>query len=192
MRNPDCDRVSFPYPATIPDLFLIKGRAELIADRVVVYPLMGEASGCAKVEILVALDDHSRRCPGSEAYGGTVVYAVPRMASGRQSFSPDVSFHANPPWNETAMWVEGPPTFAVEIRVWEDYQSDTEPDRASKRADYFEAGTLVVWDVDPEAETVTKYAATDPLAPVVFRRGDVADAEPAVPGWRLAVDDVFA
>ena len=41
-------------------------------------------------------------------------------------------------------------------------------------------------------QTVTKYAAADPLTPTVFRRGDVADAEPAVPGWRLSVDDVFA
>jgi hypothetical protein len=28
--------------------------------------------------------------------------------------------------------------------------------------------------------------------PVVFRRGQIADAELAVPGWRMAVDDVFA
>jgi len=26
----------------------------------------------------------------------------------------------------------------------------------------------------------------------VFRRGDIADAVPAVPGWRMAVDGVFA
>ena len=57
--------------------------------------------------------------------------------------------------------------------------------------DYFEAGTLVVWDVDPLAATVTVYRAVDPFNPVVFHRGDVADAEPAVPGWTMLVDDVF-
>jgi Uma2 family endonuclease len=61
-----------------------------------------------------------------------------------------------------------------------------------KRKDYFFAGTQVVWDVDPKAETVTVYRLADPLTPVVFRRGDTADAEPAVPGWRLKVDDIFA
>jgi len=25
----------------------------------------------------------------------------------------------------------------------------------------------------------------------VFRRGEVADAEPAVPGWRMPVDELF-
>ena len=63
---------------------------------------------------------------------------------------------------------------------------------AAKRADYFAAGTLAVWDVDPEAETVAVYRAETPTSPVVYRRGEVAEAEPAVPGWRLAVDAIFA
>jgi len=31
----------------------------------------------------------------------------------------------------------------------------------------------------------------DQPQPRVHRRGEVADAEPAVPGWRLPVDDLF-
>ena len=46
--------------------------------------------------------------------------------------------------------------------------------------------------VDPVAGVVTKYAAADPLTPVAFAAGSVADAEPAVPGWTLAVDALFA
>jgi Uma2 family endonuclease len=49
-----------------------------------------------------------------------------------------------------------------------------------------------VWDVDPLAETVTVYRAANPTQRDVFRRGQIADAEPAVPGWRIAVDEVFA
>ena len=63
---------------------------------------------------------------------------------------------------------------------------------AEKRADYFAAGTQVVWDVDLLAEDVVrKYSASDPEHPIVFRRGEVADAEPAVPGWIMRVDDLF-
>jgi hypothetical protein len=37
------------------------------------------------------------------------------------------------------------------------------------------------------------YRNGDALQPAaVFGPGDTADAEPAVPGWRLAVDDLFA
>ena len=64
---------------------------------------------------------------------------------------------------------------------------------ARKRADYFAAGTLVVWDVDLiGADTVKVYRASDPAHPTIYRRGDIAEAEPAVPGWTMPVDDLFA
>ena len=63
---------------------------------------------------------------------------------------------------------------------------------AAKRADYFEAGTAVVWDVDTIREVVRKYRADAPDRPILFVRGQEADAEPAVPGWRMAVDRLFA
>jgi Uma2 family endonuclease len=63
---------------------------------------------------------------------------------------------------------------------------------AAKRADYFAAGTLVVWDVDVlRDEVVRVYQASDATAPAVYRRGEVADAEPAVPGWQMPVDELF-
>jgi hypothetical protein len=46
--------------------------------------------------------------------------------------------------------------------------------------------------VDLQSEDVVKsYKASDPDNPVIFRRGEIADAEPAVPGWRMAVDELF-
>ena len=69
-------------------------------------------------------------------------------------------------------FIDGAPTFAVEVRSEEDYGPAAQREMAAKRADYFEAGTLVVWDVDPVARTI-------------------ADAEPAVPGWKVSVDDIF-
>ena len=87
---------------------------------------------------------------------------------------------------------DGVPVFAVEVRSENDYGRAAERDMAEKRADYFRAGTLVVWDVDPVAETVAVYRADAPEQPTVYRRGEVADAEPAAPGWRMAVDEAFA
>jgi Uma2 family endonuclease len=89
-------------------------------------------------------------------------------------------------------FVDGPPTFAVEVRSEHDYGPAKDQDYSDKRKDYFFAGTLAVWDVDPVGETVTLYRASDPITPIVFRPGDIADAEPAVPGWRLKVDELFA
>ena len=63
---------------------------------------------------------------------------------------------------------------------------------ATKRADYFEAGTLVVWDVDSVNNLVRKYLCHDPDEPVLFLPGREADAEPAVPGWTMSVERIFA
>jgi hypothetical protein len=46
--------------------------------------------------------------------------------------------------------------------------------------------------VDPVHELVRKYRADSPDQPTLFARGQEADAEPAVPGWRMPVDRIFA
>jgi len=114
------------------------------------------------------------------------------LPNGRQSFQPDASYYIGPAPYDEESFIEGVPTFAAEVRSEHDYTPAKDRDYAAKRADYFAAGTPVVWDVDYRAQTVSKYTAADPLTTVVFRRGDVADAEPAVPGWRPAVDDILA
>ena len=82
--------------------------------------------------------------------------------------------------------------FAVEVRSPEDYGPVAERAMAAKRADYFAAGSLVVWDVDVFRDGVVRvYRADDPLTSTMFRRGEHADAEPAVPGWSMPVDDLF-
>jgi len=49
-----------------------------------------------------------------------------------------------------------------------------------------------VWDVDVlRSEVGRVYRATDPDSPKVYRRGDLAEAEPAVPGWKMPVEDLF-
>lgn len=67
-----------------------------------------------------------------------------------------------------------------------------EMDRAAKRADYFAAGTRVVWDVDLLSDnSVRVYRSSNPNTPTLYHRGEIAEADPAVPGWTMAVDDLF-
>ena len=89
-------------------------------------------------------------------------------------------------------FLEGAPIFAVEVRSKTIYGPAAEQAMAAKRTDYFACGTLVVWDVDLLTEDVVKvYRASNPDNPTIYRRGDIAEAEPAVPGWRMPVDDLF-
>src|SRR5438876_3468077 len=89
-------------------------------------------------------------------------------------------------------FLTGAPRFAVEVRSESDYGPAAERRLARKRADYFAAGTLAVWDVDLLGTVVVRvYRAREPARPTVYRRGEVAEAEPAVPGWSMPVDDLF-
>src|SRR5262249_7924618 len=118
-------------------------------------------------------------------------FTVPTLSSGRQSFCPDAAFFAGPLPVNRMRFVQGAPTFAVEVCSENDYGPAAEADMATKRADYFEAGTQVVWDVDPIARAVRKVTANQPGQPTVFSAGETADAEPAVHGWRMPVDVMF-
>ena len=78
------------------------------------------------------------------------------------------------------------------MRSENDYGPKAEREIEAKRTDYFAAGTLVVWDVDLLSPDVIKsYHRDQPNNPKIYRRGEIADAEPAVQGWRMPVDDLF-
>jgi Uma2 family endonuclease len=181
-----------PPRATIDDLYKVEGKAELIGGRIVEFMPTGRRPSRVASNIFMSLFAFSRRTGRGEAFNDNLGYAVPELPSGRESFSPDASYYAGPLPADEMRFIEGPPTFAVEVRSENDYTQGAEQDMAAKRTDYFAAGTIVVWDVDPIAETVTVYRAADPTSPTPYRRGDMAEADPAVPGWVMAVDDVFA
>ena len=51
----------------------------------------------------------------------------------------------------------------------------------------------MVWDLDVLKDEVVKvYRANDPDNPTIYRRSDITEAEPAVPGWTMLVDDLLA
>jgi Uma2 family endonuclease len=174
--------------ATIEDLYKVDGKAELVDGQIVLMSPTGHLPSRASLTIATSLRAHERQIGKGFAYGDNAGFRVnlPR----RKSFSPDAAFHTGEP---TGMkFLEGAPVFAAEVRSEEDYGPAAEATMRRKRADYFAAGTQVVWDVDLLDEDVARvYRATDPEHPTIYRRGDFAEAEPAVPGWRMLVDELF-
>jgi Uma2 family endonuclease len=177
--------------ATIDDLYHTEGRAELINGRIVHLGPNGWLTGRIVGRIAHSLSDHAESIGQGEVHTSTIAYVVGPLASGRRSFSPSTSYYLGPLPVNPMSFIEGPPTLAVEVRSEGDYGPTAEEELAAKRADYFEAGTKVVWDVDPLAEVIYIYRAGASDRPQVLHRGDVADAEPAVEGWRIEVDRVF-
>ncbi len=175
--------------ATIEDLYKVDGKAELVNGEIIEFMATGYEPGYAGDEIYVALRNYVRRIGIGRAIGDNKGFHV--YLPNRQSFSPDAAYHLGE--NTGMRFLEGAPVFAVEVRSENDYGVNAEIAISEKRADYFAAGTQVVWDVDLlSRDVVRKYTPQNPDTPQIFRKGEIADAEPAVPGWTMLVDDLFA
>ncbi len=172
--------------ATLADLYKVEGQAELIAGRIVRLPGHGLRIGRIAGVIVRSLMNDKERVGIGEVFTSTLGYAVPILTSGRESFCADVSYYIGPFPDNPMAFIDGPPTFAVEIRDEVDHEPGAEVALAAKRADYF-----VVWDVDALGERIQVYRPENPTESITFARGEIANAEPAVPGWEIAVDDVF-
>ncbi|MEK6299456.1 MAG: Uma2 family endonuclease [Acidobacteriota bacterium] len=175
--------------ATIEDLYSLPGhaKAEIVDGEILLMSPTGEMPNRAGGSIYISLRQHEGKTPG-RAYTDNVGFLVD--LPNRESFSPDAAWYVGP--TNGMKFLQGAPVFAVEVRSEYDYGPAAERAMAEKRADYFAAGTQVVWDVDLLSPEVIKcYDANTPETPRVFRRGEIADAEPAVPGWKMPVDELF-
>lgn len=171
------------------ELSRLDSKAEIVEGEIRRMPPTGEEPSLSSFEIAASLRDHARGTGHGRAFADNATFRVD--LPNRKSFSPDAAFIDRPRSGSMGA-VNGAPLFAVEVRSENDYGPTAEVEMAQKRADYFAAGTQVIWDVDLLGEDVVrKYTAAEPDQPVIFRHGEVADAEPAVPGWRMGVDGMF-
>ena len=174
-------------PATIADLYQVEGKAEIINGEMRHFMATGGIPNRAGYRICRSLDDYEQVNGGGYAVADNAGFHV--NLPYRESFSPDAAWWTG---ELTMRFFEGAPAFAAEVRSEGDYGPAAEREMSAKRRDYFAAGTLVVWDVDLLGEDVVRvYRADEPDAPAIYRRGDIAEAEPAVPGWRMNVNELF-
>jgi Uma2 family endonuclease len=172
--------------ATIDDLHRFSGKAEIVHGRLVIMTPAGGLHGYASGAIFASLREHARRTGRGHALPDNVAFIV--KLPQRRSFCPDASYFVGP---LDADFVQGPPIFAVEVRSKGEYGPAAEARLAAKRRDYFDAGTLVVWDVDILRNRVVRVHRPAARDAAVYGRGEIAEAEPAVPGWSMPVDDLF-
>ena len=174
--------------ATLEDLWNFDGPAELINGEIV--PVTGTqfGPGEAAFRIRLSLHLHAREQGGGFAISESVTFVLQTPRT--QALRPDVAWFVGEVAKDEVVY--GAPALAVEIRSKGDYGLTAERKMKLKRGLYFAAGAQVVWDVDVLREGwIRAYHAADPENPVVFHRGEVADAEPAVPGWRFPVNELF-
>lgn len=176
--------------ATIEDLYYVPDnrKAEIVNGEVVIMSPTGAAPNFAGGEIFASLREFSRKTKLGRAVTDNAGFKVDLPH--RESLSPDAAFYIG---KASGMkFFEGAPVFAAEVRSENDYGPKAEREIARKIADYFASGTQVVWDVDLLSnDTIKVYRASDPNQPTLYGRGEIAEAEPAVPGWAMPVDSLF-
>lgn len=172
-------------------LYHVPGKAEIVDGRIVLMSPTGYVPGRAAFRILMSLGAYEEERNGGRALGDNVGFIV--NLPKRRSFSPDAAWYTGDADSAGMKFLQGAPAFAAEVRSENDYGARAERAIAAKIRDYFAAGTQVVWDVDPQGDgVVCVYRRSEPGRATVYHRGDVAEAEPAVPGWRLPVDRLFS
>jgi Uma2 family endonuclease len=82
-------------------------------------------------------------------------------------------------------YLETIPDLVVEVRS----KNDTQPAVERKIEDYLTAGVRVVWDVDPTQRTVAAHRRG--RNPQIFTEADTLTIEEIIPGFQVAVRDVF-
>jgi len=80
----------------------------------------------------------------------------------------------------------GGPDLAVEVLS----PSNRASTMKRKIAQYFAAGTRLIWVVDPKAKMITVHAPA--REPVTLREGDALDGEDVLPGFRYSIAQLFA
>jgi Uma2 family endonuclease len=155
---------------------------ELVRGRVVREPRPARPHGRLQVRIsrLLAewVDGHGRGEVTSES--GYVLFEEPATVRG-----PDIAVSLSPSDADVGGWTLGPPDVAVEISS----PSDTSSAMQAKVLDYLQAGTSLVWIVDPSARTVTVYRPDGSAA--LLREGDLLVGEDVLPGFSISLLDLF-
>ena len=105
--------------------------------------------------------------------------------------APDVSFVARLRFLGGRFPQTGYPNVAPDLVVEVLSPGNTAEEMRQKRANFFAAGTLRVWQIDPLTETAEFFdpAAPDDATPVP--EGGVLDAGAALPGFALQLTDLF-
>ena len=96
-----------------------------------------------------------------------------------------VAADSRPDRPREARYIDGPPVLVVEVLSPSDKQQEIE----DKVADFLDAGVSIVWIVAPRFSTVTVYRPD--AKPQLFNADQELSGEPFLPGFRVAVADLF-
>jgi Uma2 family endonuclease len=153
---------------------------ELVDGEVRVSPAGGR-HGQVSVNVLVALDAHVRPRRLGVVLDSSTGFRLPGRKPGQKDVrSPDVSFVATgrlPDDKAPAGFIELAPDLAVEVLSPDDRMRDV----LDKVGEFLDAGTRLVWVLDPERRAAAAYRSLTDVRHLA--EDDSLDGEAVIPGF---------
>jgi Uma2 family endonuclease len=178
-----------PGTATEQDVLDIERRENRLCE-LVDGVLVEKAMGYRESLLAVALIEFIRAFVRPRNLGlVTAPDGMIRLASGLVRM-PDVAFVSWKRLPNRRIPAEPIPNLAPDLAVEVLSESNTEKEMQRKLREYFQAGVVLVWFVDPKTRAVTVYTAVDQF--VVLHEADTLDGGTVLPGFTLSLRELFA
>ncbi|HEX5939223.1 MAG TPA: Uma2 family endonuclease [Dehalococcoidia bacterium] len=166
---------------TLPDVH----RYELVDGDLIELPPPGESHGIIEGEVFAALREYAR----SSGLGRALVETSFVLSRDPDTvLTPDVSFISKErvrPLEKAASFVEGSPELAVEVLS----PTNSRAEIRFKVSRYLEAGSTMVWVVDPTSRSVSVYRPGSDI--LVYSSEAELTGEDVLPGFRCRVAQFF-
>ena len=175
-----------PLPLVTADELLAmgRGRRELIRGEVIEMTPAGSEHGRIALTIAAHLWNWVMPRGLGTVHGADTGFVLQRGPDTVRA--PDAAFIQAAHVVKTPKFHPGAPDLAVEVLSPDDRPSELR----ARIHDYFGAGTIEIWVVSPKSRTVTVHRAN--AEPRTLREPDALICEDLLPGFRLALRDLFA
>ena len=163
------------------------GRYDLIRGELIAMAPASEEHGSIATNIVGLLWPHVRGHSLGRVYTAETGFVLARDPD--VVLVPDVAFvraDRLPPDEMRSKFYEGPPDVAIEVISPSERTTQTQ----QKVLEYLQAGTQLVWVVDPPRRTVTVYHPDHSAR--ILRIDDELDGGDVLPGLRISVAEIFA
>jgi Uma2 family endonuclease len=160
-------------------------RTELVRGKVVREPPANFGHGAIAAQVGAMLHAHVRKHNLGVVVGAETGFVLAPLPSTVRA--PDVAFvsHERLPKEIGKGFARFVPDLAVEVVS----PSNSAREIAEKTFDYLDAGTRMVWIIDPRTRTLTVYRSSSDIR--VFRETEAADVSDVVPSLTILVAELF-
>ena len=161
-------------------------RYELVNGWLVSEPPPGVRHGHTITNLAMLLGAHVRAHKAGVVLSGDTGFILHRSPDTVRA--PDIAFvrlERYQALDDKRLAMPGAPDLAIEILSPGDRRGEIH----AKVADYLEAGTALVWVVDPDSEQVFSYRSL--FEPQCHSGSDTLTAGDLLPGFSIEVDDIF-